>query len=620
MSLYSDVLKEVSRNGLFDGVRVAVVGVSGGPDSVCLFDLLARMAERGDIAAQVHAAHLNHGLRGAESDEDERFVRELARTRGVPLTVEKRDVRAARERCGGSLEEAARRERYDFLAAVAMKTVTGTSGASEAPARRRPGEVGSGDVPVPVFAQATAVAVGHTADDQAETVLHRLIRGAGLRGLRGMSVSRPISPGSNVRVVRPLLRVRRAEVLDYLRAEGIAFREDSSNRDPAFLRNRIRAELLPLIESAYNPAFAESLLRLSRAADDAWSLLTEQADEAAAGCVHGAEIDLDAFRQTHDALKPLLIDRALAAAMARVSGCAGAGTSHRHCATSSDAGVAALGERGAPDAPQLDATHYEAVIDLALRGEPGARVELPGGLDAVRSRGAVTFCVTVRGTQHSTSDLQHTTSNAAPGVGRPQRETGNPKRRASPRSKVQRPKSRKQGADTANSELGRGTGVPPVSEHETNHGRDGRATISPDNSELGTRNSELDAVPLRVPGEATARAWTVRAELLDRDGFDFDAFLAAKTRYDEAMDFDAVRGTLVLRARRPGDRFRPLGAAGAKKVGDFLTDAKAEGNDRNVMIVADDHGPLWLVGHRIDDRVKMTAATRKVLKLAATRT
>ena len=465
MSLYSDALKTIRRHKLLEDVRTVVVGLSGGPDSVCLLDLLALMAERGELSVRIHAAHLNHGLRGAESDEDERFARELAERMGLPITVERRDVGTAG---GGSIEEAARRERYSFLAAVAR-------------------DVG-----------AEAVAVAHNADDQIETVLHRLIRGAGLKGLRGMSPARPLERGSAVRLIRPLLRARRSRILEYLRGRGLSFREDSSNRDNKFLRNRIRNELLPLLEADYNPALGESVLRLSRSVSDAHSLLAEMADAGAAACVANGAINIDGFRETHDALKPLVIDSAVASA--------------------------------APGAPQLGATHYEAVIELALDGEPGGRVDLPGGITAERSRETVVFA------------------------------------RAQPRSRA-----------------------PDVE------------------------------VALEAPGETTVGALgiTVRAELADRSEFDLDAFLSCKTCYDEALDFDAIAGPLVLRSRRDGDRFRPLGVGGGKKVGDFLTDLKVPAAERDrVLVVAAGDQPVWVVGYRIDERAKVTPRTKRVIRLS----
>ena len=209
-----------------DAPGPVVLAVSGGADSVALLRALADAPPAGGLVV----AHLNHRLRGPDSDADAAFVAELAPH--LPRRVEAIDVRSAAS--GENLEGTARRVRYDFLGRVAR-------------------EVGAG-----------SVATAHTLDDQAETVLHRLIRGAGLRGLRGIAESRELVPG--VRLLRPMLTVSRAEVIAYLRAVGQPWREDSSNRDPAFTRNRIRHELLPLLRTM-NPAIVEALARTAAQAD-----------------------------------------------------------------------------------------------------------------------------------------------------------------------------------------------------------------------------------------------------------------------------------------------------------------------------------------------------------------
>jgi len=210
-----------------DAPGPGVVAVSGGADSVALLCALAADCPPGGLVV----AHLNHQLRGPASDADAAFVAGLLPH--FPHRVESIDIRAAAE--GDNLEATARRLRYDFLSRVARS-------------------VGAG-----------WVATGHTLDDQAETLVHRLIRGTGLRGLRGIAAVRELSPG--VRLVRPLLTVAREDVIAYLRAIGQPWREDETNRDPAFTRNRIRHELLPLLRT-FNPAIADVLGRLAGQADE----------------------------------------------------------------------------------------------------------------------------------------------------------------------------------------------------------------------------------------------------------------------------------------------------------------------------------------------------------------
>ena len=217
-----------------------VVAVSGGPDSMALLHVLLDLSSRLALGPLV-VAHLNHQLRGQESDADEAFVREWcaarARAGGPPLRFhsDRVDVAALARSRRTNLEAMARRVRYEWLASVAEREKT-----------RR-------------------VTTGHTANDQAETVLHRLVRGSGLRGLRGIPERRPLS--RNVELVRPLLHVTRAEVLAYLEEQRQAFQEDSSNRNVRNTRNRIRHELLPYLAAHCNPAIVETLCRLAQQAN-----------------------------------------------------------------------------------------------------------------------------------------------------------------------------------------------------------------------------------------------------------------------------------------------------------------------------------------------------------------
>ena len=212
-----------------------VVAVSGGPDSVAL---LRAFCDAG--ASRLAVAHLNHGLRGLDSDADATFVEKLARrlmSEGQPIVsvhVGRRDV--ATEAAGDNLEAAARRIRYEWLASVAR-------------------EVGAG-----------WVATGHTADDQAETVLFQLLRGTGLDGLAGVAACRPLADG--VELVRPILSVTRSEVLACLQHLDQDFRHDATNADTTRTRSRIRHDLLPHLAKNYNPRVVEVLGRLAVQATD----------------------------------------------------------------------------------------------------------------------------------------------------------------------------------------------------------------------------------------------------------------------------------------------------------------------------------------------------------------
>jgi tRNA(Ile)-lysidine synthase len=230
--LVRQVEQGLRRRGVAVGL---VVAVSGGPDSVALLRALREARGVGPLVV----AHLNHQLRGSESDGDEAFVRELCAGLSLDCRCQRIDVRAVAEARRENLEAVARRLRYEWLTDVA-------------------GETGAG-----------WVATGHTADDQAETVLHRLLRGTGLKGLRGIAPRRDLAPG--VALVRPLLATTRAEVMTYLNAIGQSYRQDSTNLDPALTRNRIRHRLLPLLAAEYNPEIVAGLAHLAEQAEEVYA-------------------------------------------------------------------------------------------------------------------------------------------------------------------------------------------------------------------------------------------------------------------------------------------------------------------------------------------------------------
>jgi len=283
-TLEARVLDFIQRHHLASQQSRLVVAVSGGPDSVCLLHLLNRL--KAGLGITLHAAHLNHMLRGPDSDADAVYVVELCANMGVPVTVARRDVAVYHDEQRCSLEEAARLVRYTFLQEVAASLGT------------------------------DHVAVAHTADDQAETILLHLVRGSGLRGLRGMQ---PLSfwntdSGEKMTVVRPLLEVRRAETEAYCQAHQLSPCYDASNVSPAFLRNRLRQELLPLL-AKYNPAITEALLRTSRLLDDDYAFIEEQAEPLWAGVAsrEQANVILDSAKlaSLHPSLQRYLLRRAL---------------------------------------------------------------------------------------------------------------------------------------------------------------------------------------------------------------------------------------------------------------------------------------------------------------------
>jgi tRNA(Ile)-lysidine synthase len=309
------------------GARSArlLVAVSGGPDSMSLLHALHRLAPEGGLS--LHAAHLDHGLRGEESTADAEWVRGECGQLDVPAIIEQCDVRAAAAERSTGIEETARQLRYEFFIRAAQS------------------------------AQCPRVAVAHTADDQTETILHRVLRGTGLEGLRGMPGSRPLAEG--VTLIRPLLEVRRAAVEDYLRTIGAEFRVDRTNVELDQTRNRIRNRLLPLLREEFNPQVDAALRRLGSQAAEVQGVLRYIVEDLHKRC---------------------LIDRA--PDLARID-CGPLAGLPRHLVRET---LRRVWEMQNWPVGQMTQAHWDAVADRALSG--GTSLSLPGPVQATR-RGAL---------------------------------------------------------------------------------------------------------------------------------------------------------------------------------------------------------------------------------------
>lgn len=331
------------------GVRV-VVAVSGGADSTALLLALDELSKAGLLKLGLTVAHLDHGLRGERSEEDARWVEELAGRLGHRALVGRASVgeRAARGR--DNLEQAARRARYEFLSEAA----------------RAEG--------------ACAVVAAHTLDDQAETVLLNLLRGSGAEGLGGIRAERTLTEESEVLLLRPLLVwARRAETEGYCRARGVGFRADEMNEDERFARVRVRRKLLPLLET-FNPRAAEALARTAEllredaaALEVAAARLLEEATRGDAGEFDERAADKNDENQI-GGVRPLRVE-VLASASAAL---------RRRALRQWIA-------RGRGGLRRVELAHVVAVEHL-LEGVRGGRVaELPGGARVERRRGRLFF-------------------------------------------------------------------------------------------------------------------------------------------------------------------------------------------------------------------------------------
>lgn len=457
----------------FERDESVVVGLSGGPDSMSLLHLLLEINRDYGFALKIHLAHLNHHLRAEESDADAAFVQAVADDLALPCFVESALVADSSHREGIGVEEAGRRARYLFLEKIA-------------------GQVGS-----------RSVLAAHHYDDQAETILHRVLRGTGLRGLSGIPALRPIRPDSPVRLVRPLLRFRRKALLEYLQDHGIPYREDRSNASPEPTRNRIRLAVLPAIEEQINPQVKDALVRLGEQA----SWLTEYLRETVQRTFETLIIDrtdqelalnLDAMARKSRIVQTELVR------LAYIS--------------------FGLGEQ------ELSFAHLVAVLDLLEDPASGRSVQLPQGMSVARHYHRLVFSLP--------SDQP--------------------------------------------------------------------------------RESIAEEIAIHVPGctRLPIRQLEIECRIEECREQEIPSIRKMATRLEEFLSYEAVRLPLVVRRRRPGDRFWPLGAPGSKKLSEFLSDAKVEKTERDrVAVLCDQFGPIWLIGHRIDDRVKLTTRTRRVLHL-----
>jgi len=336
MDLLSRVREYIRRHRLLTDAQMVVVGVSGGPDSVTLLDVLRRLAD--EYALGLHVAHLHHGLRGADADADADFVMALAERWDLPATVLRVDLPEIAEKHGLALEEAARRVRYAFLAQTAQRT------------------------------GAAVVAVGHNADDQAETVLMHLLRGAGLAGLRGMLPVTPLQDyrllpldvldenladaAADARLIRPLLEVSRAEIEAYCDARHLGWRLDRTNWDTTFFRNQLRHEVLPYL-AEINPQIRERFCNLAEVVRADYEVLDTVVSEAWDELRVSRHVDAIAFDLAGWRAQPLAVQRSLIRRAAYAL------------------------RRTLRD---VNFVHIEQAVNVGLHGQTGAEATLPRGL------------------------------------------------------------------------------------------------------------------------------------------------------------------------------------------------------------------------------------------------
>jgi tRNA(Ile)-lysidine synthase len=326
MDLRRKVTEFIKRQGLLSPGERVLVAVSGGPDSVALLHLLAGL--RQDLSLRLEVAHLQHGIRGAEAQEDARFVAELAEKLGLSFHLKEVDLPRIKFAAGkGNLEALARAERYHFFAEVARER------------------------------RLNKIATAHTEDDQAETVLMWFLRGSGLKGLGGMPPSYELD-GANIEsasrliVIRPLLDVSKAQIVQYLNENHLTFRLDRSNQDPSFLRNWIRLRLIPQLTERMDRNLPVRLAQQAELIRDEEEFLEGIARAELDRIGRPEGISRGALLKCSKAVQRRLLRLWIEAARGHLRG--------------------------------LDFRHIEALLDLVTDGPPQGRLSIPGGWELVK--------------------------------------------------------------------------------------------------------------------------------------------------------------------------------------------------------------------------------------------
>jgi tRNA(Ile)-lysidine synthase len=459
----------IQDHALFAGTGRVLLAVSGGVDSIALLHVMRRLISQGVVSAEPLCAHLNHRLRGAASDGDEAFVVQQARELNLPTIVKTVDVKTHAQEHHLSIETAARQLRLGCLAEIARAHTC------------------------------TSIALGHQKNDNAETIVQRLERGTGLRGLGGIWPSR--QAGGDLMFVRPLLCCSRQEIVDYLQARSLSWREDHTNADCMHTRNRIRHRLLPALQAASDSSLVEELAALAASARRLYARISEEAEDAAR-------------KHTRARVDEAIVDATALAGLPEPVGI----ELLRQLLTR-----LGLGER------DLTRRHYRGVLALAERCDAGRTVSLPDGFSAHRESDTIVL-------------------------------------------------------------------RPPSSQ---------------------SRSHELPGpIELRIPGTTQFGPYRVETRVLDAAQVESAAISGGKSPFLEYLDFDRIRPPVVVRTRRNGDRFVPLGQQRQKKLGKFLTTAKVPTDLRSTaLIIEDAERILWVCPVRISERAKVTDQTPIILEL-----
>ena len=498
----------IRANGLVGPAGKVLLAVSGGADSIALMYAMHALKAENLFNAELLCAHINHQLRAAEADRDEEFVVAQAVKLKLPFTTRRADVRGFARLHKLSIETAARRLRMEALIDIARAN------------------------------DCSRIATAHQQNDNAETIIQRLSRGTGFRGLGGIWPERIFA--DRINFIRPLLCFTRDEIVSYLRQRNLNWCRDRTNDDCKYRRNYIRHRLMPSLQKECSDSIVEHLSRLARSARRYYGVVCSRTDElwlSLADCdAEKTVLDLKLFLAEPQPVKVELIRRSLA--------------------------NIGSGEKN------FTQGHYEGILQLAEQNVTGRKMELPGGFVVRREYGNLIF------------------SNCRVGLAPPA---------------LSRPA--KDQAVTIE--------IP---------GQTGRMGNSFAHAASETAWAGEPAHPtVEIPGQTTFENFSIQAIVLERNEADLEKFKGAKTDSIEWFDLDKIKPPLIVRGRRTGDRFVPLGQSEEKKIGKFLTAQRVpHGIRRDVLVVADGEKIIWVRPIRISEQARITGDTRKILQLQIT--
>ncbi len=455
MNLKERVKQTIHKYQMLSGGERVLVALSGGPDSVVLLSVLKELQQEYNLS--LVALYINHGLRPEEVPQEIAFCENLCSDLSVEFSHLEIEPKALAEQKGLSLQEAARWLRYEALKAEALRQ------------------------------EAQRIATGHHGTDQAETLLLNLIRGSGMKGLGGIPPVRGI-------IIRPLIEVQKQDIEAYLKEKGLPYMTDSSNLQDHYLRNRIRKELIPVLER-FNPSVVETLMRTAEVLRQENDFIDIQVNKTLMRLIsRKTDQRIELFLSPLEVLDRVILRRVLRRAIDEVRGLRGIGFHH-----------------------------IEQIIEFIYTARSGDRISLPGGYRVIKSYS--TLIIT-----------------------------------------SERPKRIKEKF-------------------------------------------------LQLPGETTVEEalLVLSASVVDRVEHFGDG------RWEAVFDLDTVDLPLRVRPRKQADEFYPFGLGGRKKLQDFFVDEKVPRDDRDsVPLVVDaSDRVLWVVGYRPDERFKVSASTRRFLRLLA---